>query len=79
MSRVVHQVKCLLIISCKYSFANYVLCKALTRITADLHTEVCLQEQGMSLESRPLAGQRVILRENANLSTGGSANDVTAQ
>lgn len=52
---------------------------SLTRITADLHTEVCLQQQGMSLESVPLAGQRVILRENANLSTGGSARDVTAQ
>jgi len=53
--------------------------KALTRITVDVHTEVCVQQQGLSLESVPLAGQRVILRENANLSTGGSANDVTAQ
>src|SRR5690606_35768078 len=53
--------------------------KALTRITADAHTEVRLKEMGMSLESIPLAGQRVVLRGNANLSTGGSANDVTAQ
>ena len=53
--------------------------KALTRITADLHTEVRLKERGMSLDSIPLAGQRVALRDNANLSTGGSANDVTAQ
>lgn len=53
--------------------------KALTRITADLHTEVRLKERGMSLDSIPLAGQRIVLRDNANLSTGGSANDVTAQ
>src|SRR5690606_41851449 len=53
--------------------------KALTRITADAHTEVRLKEMGMSLASIPLAGQRVVLRGNANLSTGGSANDVTAQ
>lgn len=53
--------------------------KALTRITADAHTEVRLKEMGMSQDSIPLAGQRVVLRDNANLSTGGSANDVTAQ
>jgi cyanophycin synthetase len=36
-----------------------------------------LTEQGLSKESVPAAGQTVVLRRNANLSTGGSATDVT--
>jgi cyanophycin synthetase len=36
-----------------------------------------LAEQGLNAESVPAAGSRVSLRKNANLSTGGSATDVT--
>ena len=36
-----------------------------------------LQTQGLTPESIPAKGQRVILRNNANLSTGGTATDVT--
>lgn len=52
--------------------------KALTRIAADVHTEERLKAQGMTLDSVPAAGRRVVLRDNANLSTGGTAEDVTA-
>ncbi|MGE4337000.1 MAG: cyanophycin synthetase [Pigmentiphaga sp.] len=53
--------------------------KALTRIEADRHTIDHLEAKGLTLESVPAAGERVVLRDNANLSTGGSAEDVTAQ
>jgi len=36
-----------------------------------------LAEQGLTADSIPAKGQRVSLRRNANLSTGGSATDVT--
>jgi cyanophycin synthetase len=36
-----------------------------------------LAEQGCTPESVPPAGQRVLIRRNANLSTGGTATDVT--
>jgi cyanophycin synthetase len=36
-----------------------------------------LAEQGSTSESIPPAGQRVLIRRNANLSTGGTATDVT--
>ncbi|MGE0802560.1 MAG: cyanophycin synthetase [Lautropia sp.] len=36
-----------------------------------------LRLQGLDADSVPAAGQRVVLRNNANLSTGGSATDVT--
>ncbi len=42
----------------------------------DIGLEV-LQEQGLNPESVPKPGQVVTLRRNANLSTGGSATDVT--
>ena len=38
---------------------------------------VVLKEQGFVPESVPAAGQRVLIRRNANLSTGGTAVDVT--
>lgn len=37
-----------------------------------------LRTQGLSLEAVPKAGQRVSVRSNANLSTGGMCTDVTA-
>src|SRR5512133_691478 len=44
----------------------------------DIASEV-LASQGLGFESIPAAGQTVVLRRNANLSTGGSAVDVTDQ
>ena len=38
-----------------------------------------LAEQGLSADSIPAAGAVAVLRRNANLSTGGSAEDVTDQ
>jgi len=50
---------------------------SLTKIRFDDIARGCLASQGLSAESVPTKGQRVYLRNNANLSTGGSATDVT--
>jgi cyanophycin synthetase len=50
---------------------------ALTKIRFDDVALMRLQEQGYQSDSVPDKGVRVILRNNANLSTGGSATDVT--
>ncbi|MGC8697772.1 MAG: cyanophycin synthetase, partial [Halothiobacillus sp.] len=50
---------------------------ALTRIRIDVITQVTLESQGYCLESIPAKGVQVVLRNNGNLSTGGSATDVT--
>jgi cyanophycin synthetase len=50
---------------------------SLTKIRFDDIAKECLAHQGFSAESVPSKGQRVNLRNNANLSTGGSATDVT--
>lgn len=50
---------------------------SLTRITFDETALAHLATQGLVAESVPSAGQRVFLRNNANLSTGGTAIDVT--
>lgn len=50
---------------------------ALTKIRLDEIALVRLSLQGFSINSIPPKGCRVILRNNANLSTGGSATDVT--
>ncbi len=39
----------------------------------------CLRQQGLDLDGVPSAGQRIRVRSNSNLSTGGSSTDVTAQ
>jgi len=49
----------------------------LTRIPLDGHAETTLAEQGLRLDSVAAAGRRVLLRGNANLSSGGTAEDVT--
>jgi len=49
----------------------------LTRIRLDEIALDRLREQGLTPESVPVLGQRVVLRNNANLSTGGTATDVT--
>jgi cyanophycin synthetase len=50
---------------------------SLTKIRLDEIALATLQHQGLTPESVPVAGQRVVLRNNANLSTGGTATDVT--
>ena len=50
---------------------------SLTKIRFDDIAVARLDVQGLSPESVPAKGQRVVLRNNANLSTGGTATDVT--
>lgn len=50
---------------------------SLTKIRFDDIAHACLANQGLTADSVPVKGQRVNLRNNANLSTGGSATDVT--
>lgn len=49
----------------------------LTRIKFDEIAVARLEVQGLTPESVPERGRRVVLRNNANLSTGGTATDVT--
>ena len=49
----------------------------LTKIEIDDVVVAHLQKSGLSLKDVPPDGQRVLLRENANLSKGGTAIDVT--
>ncbi|QIL81689.1 cyanophycin synthetase [Diaphorobacter sp. HDW4A] len=50
---------------------------ALTKIRLDDIAVARIASEGLTPESVPAQGQRVVLRNNANLSTGGSATDVT--
>jgi cyanophycin synthetase len=50
---------------------------SLTKIRFDDIAVLRLEAQGLTPESVPAKGQRVVLRNNANLSTGGTATDVT--
>jgi cyanophycin synthetase len=50
---------------------------ALTRIRLDDAAQVVLSQQGFTLGAIPQPGQVVKLRQNCNLSTGGTATDVT--
>src|SRR5205814_334450 len=49
----------------------------LTKIVIDAALLTCLARRGSGLEVVPAAGETVLLRETANLSTGGTARDVT--
>ena len=50
---------------------------SLTKIRFDDIARGCLRSQGFEADAIPQKGQRINLRNNANLSTGGSATDVT--
>ena len=50
---------------------------SLTKIRLDDIALARLAAQGLSPDAVPAKGQRVVLRNNANLSTGGTATDVT--
>lgn len=49
----------------------------LTKIKIDNFVVNCLKRQSMTLDSVPADGQTIWLRETANISTGGTAADVT--
>jgi cyanophycin synthetase len=49
----------------------------LTKIKVDEVMLACLRRQGLDFQHVPPAGERVFLRETGNLSTGGTAVDVT--
>jgi cyanophycin synthetase len=51
--------------------------KVLTRLTFDHQAETMLEGKGYTRESVPAAGERVFLRSTGNLSTGGTATDLT--
>lgn len=51
--------------------------KPLTKLVLDAVSEAVLKKQGLCPDSLPAAGERVWLRENDNLSTGGTARDLT--
>lgn len=51
--------------------------KVLTQITVDQFTQKMLDEHGYTLDTIPPAGERVLLKPTANLSTGGTSTDVT--
>lgn len=51
--------------------------KVLTSIKADQHTIDLLKNQDLTLESVLPAGQEIYLKSTANISTGGTATDVT--
>ena len=51
--------------------------KVLTRLVLDAQAEMMLARANLLAESVPAAGQIVYLRSTANLSTGGTATDVT--
>src|SRR5271169_6059074 len=51
--------------------------KVMTRLELDAQAETMLERQGLSADSKVPAGQVVLLRSTANLSTGGTATDVT--
>jgi len=49
----------------------------LSKLSCDVICQKVLSDQGLNLESVPTEGRVVFLRRNANLSTGGTAVDVT--
>lgn len=51
--------------------------KVLTRITVDGFTRKMLSDQELEIDSVPEKGQLVLLKPTANLSTGGTSEDVT--
>ncbi|MDO9075789.1 MAG: cyanophycin synthetase [Rubrivivax sp.] len=51
--------------------------KVMTRIELDAQADMMLTRQGLAVDGVPEAGRQVLLRSTANLSTGGTAADVT--
>ena len=53
--------------------------KELTRITVDRHTQRILKGRGLTVDAVLAAGETLYLKSTANISTGGTATDVTDQ
>lgn len=53
--------------------------KPLTKIKVDLVMEAILKKNNMDISYIPTVGEQVLLRENDNLSTGGTAMDMTEE
>jgi len=53
--------------------------KALTKVKMDSELTSCLSKRNLDLDYIPQEGEKVLLRENANLSTGGMAIDCTEE
>ncbi len=51
--------------------------KILTQITINDLTKAILEKEGLTGDSIPKEGEKVILKDTANLSTGGTSDDVT--
>ncbi len=51
--------------------------KILTKIKIDDQTRETLRKQGLTLDSIPPAGKTIFVKQTANLSTGGTSEDVT--
>ena len=51
--------------------------RVLTKVRIDSDTETMLLKQGLSLDAVPAEGQEVVLKSTANISSGGTATDVT--
>src|SRR5215218_2576605 len=51
--------------------------KVLTRLTLDHQAETLLAKKGYTRDTVPASGEQVFLRSTGNLSTGGTATDVT--
>ncbi len=51
--------------------------KVLTRLVLDAQAEMMMERVGYTAESKPQEGETIFLRSTANLSTGGTATDVT--
>jgi cyanophycin synthetase len=53
--------------------------KVLTQITIDQFTQKMLDEKNYTLETVPAKGEQVLVKPTANLSTGGTSNNVTEE
>ena len=53
--------------------------KALTKIKIDIELNSCLSKRALNLDYIPQKEEKVLLRENANISTGGMAIDCTEE
>ena len=51
--------------------------KVLTQITIDQFTQKMMDDAGITLDTIPEKGKRILLKPTANLSTGGTSTDVT--
>ncbi|HET6769503.1 MAG TPA: cyanophycin synthetase [Chitinophagaceae bacterium] len=73
----IHDIKSLIDEANKDPRRGYGHEKVLTQITVDQFTQKMLDDAGITLDTIPEKGQRILLKPTANLSTGGTSTDVT--